>query len=207
MGAPLWETTVAQLRTPRARSNTSYRTSLGDDSCAVASTQSQIKHLLPHLSGRRQLRSCEHPEPDQAPPAALLWETTVAHLRAPRARSSTSYRTSLGDDSCALATTQSQIKHLPPHFSGRRQLRTCEHPEPDQAPPTAPLWETTVAHLRAPRARSSTYYRTSLGDDSCALANTQSQTKHLLPHLSGRRQLRTCEHPEPDQAPPTAPLW
>merc|ERR1712110_589470 len=175
MGAPLWETTVAQLRTPRARSNTSYRTSLGDDSCAVASTQSQIKHLLPHLSGRQQLRSCEHPEPDQTPPTAPLWETTAAQLRAPRARSNTSYRTSLEHDSCAVASTQNQIKHLLQRLSGRRQLRSCGHPEPDQTPPTAPLWETkvrscehpepdqtpptaplcetTVAQFRAPRAR------------------------------------------------------
>merc|ERR1712110_880504 len=125
MGAPLWETTVAQLRSPRAKSNTSYRTSLGDDSCAVASTQSQIKHLLPHLSGRRQLRSCEHPEPDQTPPTAPFSETTVAQLRAPRAKSNTSYCTSLGDNSCGVAGTQSQIKHLLPHLSGKQKLRSC----------------------------------------------------------------------------------
>ena len=227
--ASLWDITIARLRAPKTRSRTSYRASLGEDCCALASTQSQIKNLLPCLSGRGLLRTCEHPEPDQEaptrlygrgllrtcehpepdqePPTAPRWDRTDAHLRAPRARSRSSYRASLGEAWCALASTQSQMKNLLPRLSGRGLLHTCEHPEPDQEPPTTPLWERTVAHLRAPRVKSRSFYHASLGEDCCVLASTQSQIKKLLPRLPGRRLLRTCEHPEPHQEPPTTHLW
>ena len=158
---------------------------MSSHSYAPASTQSQIEHFLPHLSGRGQMLTYKHPKPDRTPPTAPLWETTVAHL----------------------PSTQSQIEHPIPHLSGRRPLHTCEHPGTDRIPPTAPLWERTVAHLRAPRVKSRSFYHASLGEDCCVLASTQSQIKKLLPRLPGRRLLRTCEHPEPHQEPPTTHLW
>merc|ERR1711972_17474 len=182
--APLWETTVVEFSTPRATSSTSSSTPLGDDSCGVFNTQSHIKHLQQHPSGRRQLWSLQHPEPDQAPPAAPLWETTVVESSTPRARSSTSSSTPLGDDSCGVFNTQSQIKHLQQHPSGRRQLWSFQHPEPHQAPPAAPLWETTVVEFSTPRATSTTSSSTPLGDDSGGVFNTQSHINHLQQHPS-----------------------
>merc|ERR1712061_523208 len=89
--APLWETTVVEFPTLRARSNTSNSTPLGDDSCGVSSSQSQIEHLQQHPSGRRQLWSFQH---------SGGWSNTFSS-------------TPLGEDSCGVFSTQ-EVGQTPP---------------------------------------------------------------------------------------------